>query len=50
MEAKVVSYKLDGTQLIVLVDPNKDGTPVLTLTLSMIEVLNEIMSALKLKA
>lgn len=46
-DVKVVKYVVEGTKLIVTVDPNKDGAPVLKLELSITEVFNEILSAIQ---
>jgi hypothetical protein len=45
-EKKVVSYKVEGSKLIIEVDPNKDGQSVLKLELDALEAFNEIGSAL----
>lgn len=47
MEAKVVNYKVDGTVLVVTVDPNKDGTAVIEIKIPIMEVFNEILGAVK---
>lgn len=49
MENKSVDYKFNGTQLVITVDPNKDGQPVLTLTLEMAEIPDEVLSAIQSK-
>jgi hypothetical protein len=48
-EGKIVSYKIEGSNLVVSVDPNKDGTPVIEIKLNALEVFNEIGSALGTK-
>lgn len=45
-EVKVISYKVEGSKLVIAVDPNKDGQPVLKLELDALEAFNEIASAL----
>jgi hypothetical protein len=49
MEAKSVSYVFEGTKLIITVDPNKDGQPVLSLTIEMSEIPDEVLSAISSK-
>jgi len=49
-ENKVIDYSFEGSNLTIKVDPNKDGQPVISLTISLTEVADEILSALKPKA
>lgn len=44
-----VDYKFEGTNLIVNVDGNDDGQPVLSLTLSLAEIPDEILSLISSK-
>lgn len=44
---KKVDVKMDMTSLVVTVDTNQDGQPVMTLNLSMAEALGEAMAAFK---
>ena len=46
MENKAVEMIFEGTKLQVTVDPNKDGVPVLTLTVDLMEIPDEVMSAI----
>ncbi len=48
-EVKSVDYKFDGTKLIINVDPNKDGQSVITLTIEMAEIPDEVLSAISSK-
>ena len=48
-ETNAVDYKFNGTQLIVTVDPNKDGQPVVTLTIEMAEIPDEVLAAIASK-
>jgi hypothetical protein len=50
VEVKPVSYKLEGTKLVVSVDANKDGQPVLVLQLDMLEAFDEVGGLFKPKA
>lgn len=43
----VVNYKFEGTNLLVSVDSNKDGQPVLSLTIDLAEIADEVFAALK---
>jgi hypothetical protein len=49
-EAKPVTLKIEGTKLVVAVDSNKDGQPVLTLNLDLLEVFDEVGGLFKPKA
>lgn len=40
--SKAVSYKVDGSQLIVSVDPDGNGVAVIEVKLSLIELLSEV--------
>lgn len=44
-----VDYKFEGTNLIVTVDGNNDGQPVLSLTLALAEIPDEIFSLISAK-
>jgi hypothetical protein len=44
MEAKKVEFKVEGTKFVILVDTNQDGQPLLTISLDMTEVPDEIMA------
>ena len=46
MENKAVDMKFEGTKLIVSVDPNKDGTPVIVVMVDLMESPDEVMSAI----
>lgn len=49
MEAKAVELKFEGSKLIVVVDPNKDGQAVLKLELELAEIPDEVLSAIAAK-
>ena len=44
MEAKAIDFKFEGTKLVLTVDPNKDGGPVLSLIVDLMEIPDEVMS------
>lgn len=46
-EKKAVEFKLEGEFMVLAVDPNKDGEPVLELKVHLKEVPDEVLSALK---
>ena len=46
---KVVSMEIIDGELIIAVDSNKDGQPVLKLTIDLLEVPEEILQAIKKK-
>ena len=46
-ENKIVTYEVVDGKFKVCVDPNKDGEPVICITLDAMEVFDEITSALK---
>lgn len=48
-DGQVVTMKIDGGALLISVDPNKDGQPILTLSIDLLEVPDEIVTALKKK-
>lgn len=50
MEGKVVSYKLLGAKLIISVDPDKDGNPVIEIHVDAMEAFNEVASLLGKKS
>lgn len=43
----MVDYSFEGTKLIVTVDPNKDGQAVVSVTIDLSEVADELLGALK---
>ena len=47
MEGKVVAFKMEGSKLVLQIDSNKDGQPLMTLTLELSEVADELFSLLK---
>jgi len=47
MEPKAIEFKIEDAKLIVIVDPNKDGQPVIHLSVDLAEVPDEIISALR---
>jgi hypothetical protein len=49
MEAKAVEMKFEGSKLVLALDPNKDGGPVLTLVLDLMEIPDEVMSLIAAK-
>jgi len=49
MEAKAVEMKFEGTKMVWSVDPNKDGQPVLTLMVDLMEIPDEVMSLIAAK-
>ena len=49
MSNKAVDFKFEGSTLVVTVDKNKDGQPVLTLNIDMAEIPDEIWSAMNKK-
>jgi len=46
MENKAVEMKFEGTKLIVNVDPNKDGGPVIVVMVDLMEIPDEVMSVI----
>ena len=44
-----VSFKFEGSNLIVVVDSNKDNEPLLTLTVNLAEIPDEILSLITAK-
>ncbi len=46
MENKAVEMKFEGTKLIVNIDPNKDGGPVIVVMVDLMEIPDEVMSAI----
>lgn len=46
-EKKAVSFKIVDSKLLVEVDPNKNGTPVIKLELDLVEVPSEIVAVIK---
>lgn len=46
-EKKAVSFKIVESKLLIEVDPNKNGVPVLKLELDLIEVPSEVVSVIK---
>jgi hypothetical protein len=49
MENKAVDFTFDGSKLMIVVDPNKDGEPVLRLEIELAEIPDEVMSLLVAK-
>ena len=49
MENKAVEMKFEGSKLVLTVDPNKDGGPVLTLVVDLMEIPDEVMSIIASK-
>jgi len=46
-EKKVLDFKIEDDKMLLTVDPNKDGQPVLSLAINLKEVPDEIISAIK---
>ena len=46
-EKKVVDFKVEDGKLKILVDTNKDGEPVISLVVDIVEIPDEVVSALK---
>jgi len=46
-ENKVVDFKFEGRKLIITVDSNKDGEAVLSLSIDLSEVADEVLDAFK---
>ena len=46
---KAVEFTFEGSKLLVIVDPNKDGQPVMKLEIEMAEIPDEILSAISAK-
>jgi len=46
-ENKVVDFKIEDGNLIIKVDPNKDGENLIEIKVNMLEVPDEIISAIK---
>jgi hypothetical protein len=44
-----VDYKFEGTSVVVTVDGNSDGQPVLSLTLNLAEIPDEVLSLIAAK-
>lgn len=49
MENKAFDFKVEGGKLLITIDPNKDGQPVMTLSVDIAEIPDEVISALKKK-
>jgi len=49
MPNKAVDFRFEGSKLIVVVDPNKDGEPVLSVELELAEIPDEVLSAINSK-
>lgn len=45
-EVKAVSYAFEGTQMVIKVDPNKDGQAVVEVKVDLKEVPDEVLSAI----
>lgn len=46
-DVKAIDFKVEGGFFVLTLDPNKNGTPILTLKLNLAEVPVEILDALK---
>lgn len=46
---KAVEVKFEGSKLLVVVDPNKDGQPVLKVEVELAEIPDEVLSAIAAK-
>jgi hypothetical protein len=46
---KAVELKWEGSKLIAIVDPNKDGQPVVELKIELAEIPDEVLSAIAAK-
>ena len=44
-----VSFKFEGSKLVISIDSNKDGEPVLSLTLNLAEIPEEILALVTAK-
>jgi hypothetical protein len=44
-----VSFKFENSNLIVIVDSNKDGEPLLTLTVNLAEIPDEVLALITAK-
>lgn len=49
MENKAVNFRFDGSKLLIDVDPNRDGGPVVKLEIDLMEIPDEIMSLITKK-
>jgi hypothetical protein len=49
MENKAIEFKFEGAKLLISVDPNKDGGPVLSLTVDLAEIPDEVFSLISAK-
>ena len=49
METKAASWAVEGSTLVISVDLNKDGQPLLTVRLEMAEIPDEVLSAIMKK-
>jgi hypothetical protein len=47
--ANAVDFSFEGSKLLVVVDPNKDGQPVVRVEIEMAEIPDEILSAISSK-
>jgi hypothetical protein len=48
-EKKALDFKIDGGKFILSFDPNKDGQPVLSLSVDLVEVPDEVISLISKK-
>lgn len=48
-DGQIVTMKIDGGALVITVDPNKDGQALLSVSIDLLEVPDEIVAALKKK-
>jgi hypothetical protein len=46
---KAVEFKFEGSKLLIAIDPNKDGGPVLKLEIDLAEIPDEVMSVISAK-
>ncbi len=49
MENKAVEFKFEGAKLLIVVDPNKDGGPVLKVEVDLAEIPDEVLSLIAAK-
>lgn len=46
---KAVDFKFEGSKLLIAIDPNKDGGPVLKLEIDLAEIPDEVLSLIAAK-
>jgi hypothetical protein len=49
MENQAVKFEFVGSKLLIAVDPNRDGGPVLKLEIDLMEIPDEVMSVISAK-